>query len=86
MIRYTDNELLVMMDFITYAEFFDLLSVLQGKLRWSAESVHKGLELSTMISGIYGYGIASELTLGALRTMKTMEDSTESLVVMEGSN
>ena len=85
-IRYSDNELLVMMDFITYAEFFDLLSVLQGNLRWSAESVHKGLELSTMISGIYGYGIASELTLGALRTMKTMEDTPESLVVLEGSN
>ena len=81
LMRYSDKELLLMMDFVSYDEFYDLLAEVQGKLRWAAERVMKGLELSTSISGVYGYGVAEELTVNARRAMRSMEDSDEKLVV-----
>ena len=81
LMRYSDKELLLMMDFVSYDEFYDLLADVQGKLRWAAERVMNGLELSTSISGVYGYGVAEELTVNARRAMRSMEDSDERLVV-----
>ena len=81
LLRYDENELMLMMDYVSYADFYQMLSDVQGKLRWAAESVHKGLELSVSISGVYGYGIARELAVNALKTMHVMEDTSDSLVV-----
>ena len=82
-IRFEDDKLLLMMDYISYREFFELLASLQGKLRWSAEDVCRGMELNTSISGVYGYGITSELALKARRTMERMENAPNRLVVRE---
>lgn len=81
LVRYEDDELLLMMDFVSYSDFYEMLADLQGKLRWSAEHVHKGLELSTSISGVYGYGETRELAVNAFRTMHAMQDTEERLVV-----
>jgi putative two-component system response regulator len=80
-LRYDEDELMLMMDYVSYADFYQLLSDVQGKLRWAAEDVHSGLELNVSISGVYGYGIARELAVNALKTMHVMEDSEENLVV-----
>lgn len=85
LVRYEDDEILLMMDYISYSEFYELLADIQGKLRWTAEKVHKGLELSTSISGVYGYGVTRELAVNAVRTMHAMEDSEERLVVKNES-
>ena len=81
LLRYDENELLLMIDYISYADFYEMLADMQGKLRWAAENVHKGLELSASISGVYGYGVARELAVNAMKTMHIMEDSAERLVV-----
>ena len=81
LLRYDENELMLMMDYVSYADFYELLADVQGKLRWAAENVHKGLELTVSISGVYGYGAARELAVNAMKTMHIMEETTESLVV-----
>ena len=85
LVRFEEDEILLMMDYVNYGEFYEMLADLQGKLRWAAENVHRGLELSTSISGVYGYGVTGELTLNAVRTMQVMENSTERLVVKDES-
>lgn len=85
LLRFECNELLLIMDYITYGDFYELLADIQGRLRWAAEGVHKGLELSTSISGAYGYGVADDLADSAVKTMQSMEDTQERLVVKNDS-
>lgn len=94
LIRYSENRLLLVMDYISYNTVFDLLAGLQAKLREEGEKYRKELfgvdvgegdtlNLRSTIGGVYGYGIVSDLTGSALDAIENMCSSDEKLVVKD---
>lgn len=70
LIRFSDNQLLLMMDYVTYDTVYDLLAGLREKLH-------------ATICGVYGYGFVSDLTESALDTIANMRGSDGRLVVKD---
>lgn len=94
LIRFSEDQLLLLMDYVSYEALFDLLAKLQARVREGGEKYLlklceeegekcAGLNLRITISGVYEYGVVSELTRNALSAMKNMRGAQENLIVRD---